>query len=101
MGRDGTLWLLERGVKVIGIDTFGFDRPWSTMVKEYVATRDARRLWPAHLVGREKEYCHIEKMANLGRIPRPKGFKVACFPINVEDAGAGWVRAVAIVPAEW
>lgn len=100
MGREGTLWLLERGVKVIGIDAFGFDRPWPTMAKEYLATRDAGKLWPAHLVGREREYCHIEKMANLHRIPRPKDFQLACFPINVEGAGAGWVRPVAIVPWE-
>lgn len=100
MGREGTVWLLERGVKVIGIDAFGFDRPWPTMVREYLATGDAGRLWPAHLVGREKEYCHIEKMANLHLIPRPKGFMVACFPVNVEGAGAGWVRPVAILPVE-
>lgn len=100
MGREGTLWLLEQGVRVIGIDAFGFDRPWRAMGRDYLARREARFLWPAHMVGREKEYCHIEKMANLHLIPRPKGFMVACFPIDVESCGAGWVRPVAIVPED-
>jgi kynurenine formamidase len=27
----------------------------------------------------------------------PYGFKVAVFPIKIENAGGGWVRAVAIL----
>jgi len=100
LGRDGTLWLLEQGVRVIGIDAFGLDRPWRTMAREYLAARDPARLWPAHLVGREREYCHLEKLANLHLLPHPKGFRLACFPTVVEGAGAGWVRPVAFVPRE-
>jgi hypothetical protein len=48
-------------------------------------------------VGRKKEYCHIEKMANLDKVPKPFGFKVACFPVKISKAGAGWCRAVAIL----
>jgi kynurenine formamidase len=36
-------------------------------------------------------------MANLDKIPQPFGFKVAAFPIKIEGASAGWVRAVAIL----
>jgi kynurenine formamidase len=39
----------------------------------------------------------MESLANLDKIPKPFGFKVAAFPINVEGASAGWIRAVAIV----
>ncbi len=97
MSRESTLWLLGQGIKIIGIDAFGFDRSWSQMLNSYLERRDSRELWPAHFAGREKEYCHIEKMANLGKIPKSYGFKVACFPVKIAGAGAGWVRPVAIV----
>src|SRR5438445_8931489 len=32
MGREATLWLLNQGIKVIGIDSWGFDRPADTML---------------------------------------------------------------------
>jgi kynurenine formamidase len=99
MSREATLWLLERGVKVIGTDGYGFDRPFKSMVEYYRHTKDNSFLWPGHLTGRTKEYYHIEKMANLEQIPKPHGFKVACFPIKVEKGSAGWVRPVAIVEA--
>jgi kynurenine formamidase len=54
-------------------------------------------IWEAHFAGIEKGYCHMEKMANLDQIPVPHGFKVACFPINIKSASAGWTRPVAIV----
>jgi len=97
MSAEATLWLISQGVKIIGIDTFGFDRGWSAMFDDYIKTRSQKYLWPAHFVGRVKEYCHIEKMANLDKIPINYGFKVICFPINIEKAGAGWTRAVAII----
>lgn len=97
MGRDATLWLLDRGIKVIGIDGWGFDRPVVPMLEDYVRTGDRSYLLPAHMVGREREYCHLEKLANLDHIPRPYGFQVACFPVKIERGSAGWVRAVALV----
>lgn len=97
MSREATAWLLEWGVKTIGIDALGFDRPFHRMVDDYFATGDASVLWPSHIYGREKEYCHLERLANLGKIPKPFGFKVACFPVKIIDVGASWVRAVAIV----
>ena len=88
--------LLDMGVKTIGIDALGLDRPFSAMVEDYVRTKDGAKLWPAHLLGRRREYCHIERLANLGSLPRPFGFKFASFPIKIKAAGAGWSRAVAI-----
>ena len=100
MSREATLYLIEQGVKIIGVDSVGFDRAWGTMFDEYIRTRDNSLLWPAHFAGREREYCHMEKMANLDKIPEPYGFKVACFPVKVEKASAGWCRAVAILEEE-
>ncbi|HVO32510.1 MAG TPA: cyclase family protein [Elusimicrobiota bacterium] len=99
MGREATLWLLDQGIKIIGIDGWGFDRHAHAMLDDFFAGHpDA--LFPAHMVGREREYCHIEKMANLDRIPVPYGFWVACFPVKVERGSAGWVRAVAMINKE-
>src|SRR5579875_177190 len=97
MAEEATRWLVERGVKVIGIDTNGFDLPFMEMVRAYLSTRDSRMLWPAHIYGRTREYVHMERLANLHRLPKSHGFQVACFPIAIRDAGAAWVRAVAIV----
>ncbi|MBL7205093.1 MAG: cyclase family protein [Desulfobacteraceae bacterium] len=33
----------------------------------------------------------------IDQIPKPFGFKVAAFPINIEGASGAWVRAVAIL----
>ena len=97
MGRESTLWLLEKGVKIIGIDSWGFDRPFSNMAADFAETKDGGVVWPAHFAGITKEYCHIEKLANLDKIPKPYGFKVAVFPIRIKGASAGWVRPVAII----
>jgi len=97
MGRESTLWLLEKGVKIIGIDSWSFDRPFSNMAADYAETKDGRVVWPAHFAGITKEYCHIEKLANLDKIPKPYGFKVAVFPIKIKGASAGWVRPVVII----
>ena len=96
MTREATRWLLEQGIRVVGIDAWGWDRPFKVMVEEVKQGRKDR-LWEAHFVGKEIEYCHLEKMANLDQIPRPYGFKVAVFPVKIEKASAAWVRAVAIV----
>jgi kynurenine formamidase len=96
MGREGTLWLVEQGVNIIGIDAYGFDRAFKDMAEDYKRTGDGKMIWPAHFAGITKEYCHIEKLANLDKIPKPYGFKVACSPIKIAKASAGWVRAVAI-----
>jgi kynurenine formamidase len=100
MGREATLWLLEQGIRVIGTDAWGFDRPAGAMLQDYLRTGDRSHLLPAHLTGREHEYCHIEKLANLDQIPTPHGFWVSCFPVKVERGSAGWLRAVALVEGE-
>ena len=97
LGRDGVLWLVEQGVKVIGIDAYTLDRPFAAMVADYRRTGDGRFIWPAHFAGIEKEYCQIEKLANLGALPRSHGFWVSCLPVKIRGASAGWCRAVALV----
>jgi kynurenine formamidase len=96
MGRESTLWLIQQGVRVMGIDAWGWDRPFWAMREEWQRTHDAAVLWAAHRVGIEAEYCQIEKLANLDQLPRPHGFKVACFPVKLAGGSAGWTRVVAM-----
>ena len=97
MDRESTLWLLEKGVKVVGIDAWSWDRPLPYLAEEFKRTGDPRVIWEAHFAGIEIGYCHMEKMANLAAIGRPHGFTLCCFPVKVKGASAGWCRPVAIV----
>jgi kynurenine formamidase len=53
-------------------------------------------LWPSHLLGRDREYLQIERLANLHSLP-PTGFTVVAFPVKIEDGTAGWSRVVALM----
>jgi kynurenine formamidase len=96
MGREATLYLLERGVRVTGTDGWSWDAPFVHTQKKFAATHDPKLIWEGHKAGREIGYCHIEKLHNLEALPT-KGFTVSCFPVKVRAASAGWTRAVAIV----
>lgn len=96
MSSEATDWLVQQGVKVIGIDTYGFDRPFNVMLNDFWKTKDHAHLWPAHFYGRNNEYIQIERLVNLEKIPS-RNFILACFPLNVKGLDASWVRAVAIL----
>jgi len=100
MDRESTLYLLEKGVKVVGIDAWSWDRPLPFLAKEFQETGDPKVIWEAHFAGIEIGYCHMEKMANLSAIGRSHGFTVCCFPIKIKGASAGWTRPVAIIDEE-
>src|SRR4051794_41745997 len=69
LGREGVLWLVEQGVRVIGIDAYTLDRPFAHMKADYQRTGDGRFVWPAHFAGIAREYLQIEKLAHLDQIP--------------------------------
>jgi kynurenine formamidase len=96
MSREATLWMIDQGIKVMGTDAWGWDASLHVLVAEFKQGIRGR-LWAAHYAGKEREYCHIEKLCNLDRIHRPYGFLVFAFPMKIEKASGGWVRAVAIV----
>jgi kynurenine formamidase len=97
--RDATAWLVEHGVKLIGIDAWGIDRPMDIMAEEARAG-DRAQLWESHKYGAEREYSQIEKLCNLDTIPRPFGFQVFAMPVLIEGASAGWARVVALIEIE-
>ena len=96
MGREATLYLLERGVRVTGTDGWSWDAPFVHTAKKFAETRDPSLIWEGHKAGREIGYCHLEKLHNLEKLPA-EGFKVSCFPVKVRAGSAGWTRAVAIL----
>ena len=89
-------YLLDKGIKIFGVDTMGIDRPYRFMLKEFLEKKDAKYLYPTHFYGRKREFIHIERLANLEKIP-DFGFKVICFPVKIKNTGAAWARSVAMV----
>jgi kynurenine formamidase len=94
--REATAYLVERGVRLIGIDAWTVDRAVDVMVEE-ARSGVLAQAFESHMYGREREYLQIERLANLDQLPRPTGFTVSAFPFKLEGASAGWARVVAIV----
>ena len=99
MGREATLYLLERGVRLTGTDAWSWDAPFSYTAQRYAQNHDPLIIWEGHRAGRTIGYCHIEKLHNLESLPA-EGFEVSCFPVKIHAASAGWTRAVAIFDDE-
>ena len=96
MGREATLYLTERGVRVVGTDAWSWDAPFTHTAQRWAESRDPSIIWEGHKAGREIPYWQIEKLHNLEELP-PDGFTVACFPVKIREASAGWSRVVAIL----
>lgn len=96
MSAEATRWLIEKGIKVMGIDSWGWDLPLPYLIKKAKETSDPDLFWEAHLVGIEKEYCHMEQLVNLDALPYT-GFKVAVFPLKIVGASAAPARVVAMM----
>jgi kynurenine formamidase len=92
---EATRWLFERGVRVMGIDAWGWDAPLHLQAAE-ARERDAPGVfWAAHQC--DLPYCQIERLVNLAELPGD-GFTVSCFPLKVVGGSAGPARVVAMVP---
>ncbi len=89
-------YLIDQGIKIFGIDTMGIDRPYKYMLQEFLRDKKRSPLYPAHFHGRKREFIHIERLANLDKLP-DSGFKVSCFPVKIKGTGAAWARVVGIV----
>lgn len=95
MGREATLYLTERGVRVTGTDAWSWDAPFALTAARVAETGDYSLIWEGHKAGREIGYCHMEKLTNLDQLPA-HGFTVSCLPVKVKGGSAGWCRAVAL-----
>jgi kynurenine formamidase len=91
---EATRWLYERGVRVMGIDAWGWDAPLWMQAQEAKECGETGIFWAAHQAG--LAYSQIERLFNLDALP-PTGFTVSCFPLKIVGASAGPTRAVAIL----
>lgn len=96
VGREGTLWLCDQGVRTVGTDAWSWDAPLPLTAKRYAETKDSSIIWEGHKAGRERCYLQLEKLTNLDKLPK-YGFVFIGFPIKICAASAGWVRAVALL----
>ncbi len=91
---EATRWLYERGVRVMGIDAWGWDAPLHLQAQEAVARGEPGVFWAAHQCG--LAYSQIERLCNLAELPAT-GFRVSCFPLRIVGGSAGPARVVAIL----
>jgi kynurenine formamidase len=91
---EATRWLFDRGVRVMGIDAWGWDGPLDRQAREALARGEPGVFWAAHQC--DRPYSQIERLVNLGALP-PTGFRVACFPLKIVGGSAGPARVVAIL----
>ena len=93
---EATAWLIDQGVKMMGIDQWGWDLPLHYMIDKAKKDGDDSLFWEGHLVGQDKEYCHMEQLTNLDELPL-NGFTVMAFPLKITGASAGPARVVAML----
>jgi kynurenine formamidase len=88
-----TRWLYEQGVRVMGIDAWGWDAPLNQQAQAALANEQPGIFWAAHQV--DLAYAQIERLMHLDQLPA-FGFKVSCFPLKIRGGSAGPARVVAI-----
>jgi kynurenine formamidase len=91
---EATRWLWEQGVRVMGIDAWGWDAPLKLQAELAIARNEPGIMWAAHQV--DLPYSQIERLTNLAALPKT-GFTVSCFPLKISRASAAPARVVAIL----
>lgn len=89
-----TRWMFERGIRVMGIDAWGWDRPLWIQAEEAKRTGEPGVFWEAHQA--DLPYSQIERMVNLDKLP-PTGFTISCLPLPIVGASAAPARVVALL----
>jgi kynurenine formamidase len=92
---EATRWLHDQGVRVMGIDAWGWDAPLHLQAAAAKQRGERGIFWAAHQA--DLEYCQIERLCALRELP-PTGFTVSVFPLRLVGGSAAPARAVAIVP---
>jgi kynurenine formamidase len=89
-----TQWMYDQGVRVMGIDAWGWDRPLRMQAADALERDEPGIFWEAHQA--DLDYSQIERLVNLDQLPA-NGFMVACFPLRIVRASAAPARVVAIL----
>jgi kynurenine formamidase len=91
---EATRWLWEQGVRVMGIDAWGWDAPLRMQAEVARERNEQGIMWAAHQV--DLPYSQIERLTNLAALPKT-GFRVACFPLKISRASAAPARVIAFI----
>ncbi|HRV94351.1 MAG TPA: cyclase family protein [Anaerolineae bacterium] len=94
---EATRWLFEQGIRVMGIDAWGWDQPLNMQAEAALTAQEKGIFWAAHQV--DLPYSQIERLMNLDKLPAT-GFQVACFPLKIVRGSAAPARVVAILKTE-
>lgn len=94
---EATHWLYDRGVRVMGIDAWGWDRPLWMQARDALDSGRQGIFWEAHQA--DLAYSQIERLVNLGSLP-PTGFTVSCLPLPLVGGSAAPARVVAMLDDE-
>ena len=81
---ESAVMLASWGLKGVGLDMISVDPV------------DAPGL-PVHHVLFEKDFCIIENLKGLDRLPADRDFGFFCYPLNIHDADGSPVRAGAVL----
>ena len=96
MTREATLWIADKGVRLMGIDACCWDRPPQIQLESLKKGERKGRYMEGHRAAGERGICILEWITNLDLLPH-HGFTVYAFPVKVARAGGSWVRVVAMV----
>ena len=94
---EATRWLYDQGVRVMGIDAWGWDAPLYMQAERAKQSGERGVFWAAHQM--DLSYSQIERLCKLDELP-PQGFQVACFPLRIEGASAAPARVVALLDGD-
>jgi kynurenine formamidase len=83
LSADAAEWLVERGVRVFGVDSPSPDSPTSAT-------------YPVHMMCRRTGITHYENLANLGRVVGRR-FTFIGLPLKIRGGTGSPVRAVAVL----
>lgn len=83
LDESGSQWLVERGVKIFGVDSPSPDNPIS-------------RTYPVHMLCRERGLTHYENLCNLDKLVGRR-FTFFGLPLRIRGGTGSPVRAVAIL----
>jgi kynurenine formamidase len=92
-----THWLHGQGVRVMGIDAWGWDRPLHLQAEDAKRLQQPGIFWAAHQA--DLEYSQIERLVGLDALPAT-GFTVSCFPLRLVGGSAAPARVVAMIPED-
>ena len=92
---DATRWLYDKGIRVMGIDAWGWDAPLQMLAEEANRKKESGIFWQSHQA--DRQYSQIERLVNLDPLPA-SGFKVACFPLKIKGGSGAPARVVALLP---